>query len=67
MAEPRKVFQIEQTVAARLARRVDGTPESPYHGEIMQALGALQALMAARSALTANRRTGPARKRRRRQ
>jgi hypothetical protein len=47
MAEPRKVFKIEQTVAARLARRVDGTPESPYYGEIMQALGALQALMAA--------------------
>ncbi len=47
MAEPRKVFKIEQTVAARLARRVDGTPESPYYGDIMQALGALQALMAA--------------------
>ncbi len=47
MAEPRKVFKIEQTVAPRLACRVDGTPESPYYGDIMQALGALQALMAA--------------------
>ena len=47
MAEPRKVFRIEHTVAARPARRVHGTPVSPHHSEIVQALGALRALMAA--------------------
>ncbi len=47
MAEPRKVFRIEQTAAARTARRADGASASPYHDEITQALGALQALMAA--------------------
>jgi len=47
MAEPRKVFRIEQTAAARLKRRGDDTAASPHHGEIRQALGALQALMAA--------------------
>ena len=47
MAEPRKVFRIEQTAAARLERRVDSAAGPPHHGEIMQALGALQALLAA--------------------
>lgn len=47
MAAPRKVFRIEQTPAARLAARVNAAAVSPHHGEIMQAVGALQALMAA--------------------
>jgi len=47
MTEPRKVFRIEQTAAARLERRVDSAAGPPHHGEIMQALGALQALLAA--------------------
>jgi len=47
MAEPRKVFRIEQTAGARLPRRVDSTTASPHHGEIVQALEALRALMAA--------------------
>jgi hypothetical protein len=49
MAAPRKVFRIEQTAAARLAPRSDRTAVSSHHGEILQALGALQALMAAHS------------------
>jgi len=44
MAAPRKVFRIEQTAAARRAPPADAA--SPHHGEIMQALNALQALMA---------------------
>ena len=47
MAEPRKLFRIEQIAAARLTRPADGATVSPHHGEIMQALAALQALMAA--------------------
>lgn len=47
MAAPRKVFRIEQTAAARLAPRFDRAAVSPHHGEIVQALDALQALMAA--------------------
>jgi chemotaxis protein CheZ len=47
MAAPRKVFRIEQTAAARAAPRFDRSAVSPHHGEIAQALGALQALMAA--------------------
>jgi chemotaxis protein CheZ len=47
MAQPRRVFRIEQTAAARLVRPAPKAAGSPHHGEIMQALGALQALMAA--------------------
>jgi len=47
MPEPRRVFRIETTAAARLARRAGSASDSPHHGEILQALGALQALMAA--------------------
>ncbi len=50
MAAPRKIFRIEETVAARL--KGDGAQPPAYtgdmpahHGEIMQALGALQAMM----------------------
>ncbi len=46
MAAPRKVFRIEQTAAARFTLNADSDAASPYHGEIMQALAALQALMA---------------------
>jgi len=47
MAAPRKVFRIEQTAAARIKPRIRHSAVSPHHGEIMQALDALQALMAA--------------------
>jgi chemotaxis protein CheZ len=48
MAEPRKVFRIEQTSAARRTRNIAPVDAaSPHHSEIMQALGALQELMAA--------------------
>ncbi len=50
MPEPRKVFRIEQTAAARRVHSAPGAPASPHHGEIMQALGALQTLMAAPAA-----------------
>jgi chemotaxis protein CheZ len=53
MTQPRRVFRIEQTAAARLVRPTPKADGSPHHGEIMQALGALQALMAASPALPA--------------
>ncbi|HTZ01735.1 MAG TPA: hypothetical protein VMC05_05310 [Xanthobacteraceae bacterium] len=46
MAAPRKVFRIEQTAAARLRPPADASGAAPHHGEIKQALAALQALMA---------------------
>jgi hypothetical protein len=49
MAAPRKVFRIEQTAAARLAPRSGLAAVPSHHGEVLQALGALQALMAAQS------------------
>jgi chemotaxis protein CheZ len=52
MAAPRKIFRIEETAAARLKRDGVGATAPAYsgdmpahHGEIMQALGALQAMM----------------------
>jgi chemotaxis protein CheZ len=53
MAEPRKIFRIEETVIARRARPAPSVPDLPYHGEIMQSLVALQTLMAAAPALSA--------------
>lgn len=47
MAEPRKVFRIEEMAAARLPGSPDGAPALPHHSEIMQALAALRAAMAA--------------------
>jgi chemotaxis regulatin CheY-phosphate phosphatase CheZ len=41
MAEPRKIFRIEETVAARRSRGVDHSYDALRHGEIMAALGAL--------------------------
>ena len=49
MAAPRKIFRIEQTAAARAVPRNARAAVSSHHGEILQALGALQALMAAQS------------------
>ncbi len=46
MAAPRKIFRIEQTAAARFMPHAGSDAASPYHGEVMQALAALQALMA---------------------
>jgi chemotaxis protein CheZ len=54
MAEPRKVFRIEETAAARLARRIDGAQASLRHTEIMQALMTLRAAMAAPASQAAN-------------
>ncbi|MGA8075882.1 MAG: hypothetical protein WBD53_04450 [Xanthobacteraceae bacterium] len=45
MAAQRKIFRIEKTAAARFMPHASDAA-SPYHGEIMQALAALQALMA---------------------
>lgn len=47
MPEPRRVFRIEQTTAARRAHHAPSVSASVHGGEIMQALTALQALMAA--------------------
>jgi chemotaxis regulatin CheY-phosphate phosphatase CheZ len=49
MAAPRKVFRIEEIAAARLIRSDDVAQHAstPHHGEIMQALGALQKMMRA--------------------
>ena len=47
MPEPRRVFRIEQTAAARRMHASPAATASPHHGEIVQALAALQALMAA--------------------
>jgi chemotaxis regulatin CheY-phosphate phosphatase CheZ len=47
MAEPRKVFRIEET--ARLARRSTGAPASPRHSEVMQAHTALRGAKASPS------------------
>ncbi len=59
MAEPRKVFRIEQTAAARLVRPAPGARHAPHDGEIVQALAALQALMAAAPALPAANTAAP--------
>lgn len=53
MPEPRRVFRIEQTAAARRARPAPGAAHAPHDGEIMHALDALRALMAAAPALPA--------------
>ncbi len=47
MPEPRRVFRIEHTAAARRVHPAPGGPHAPHSGEIMQSLAALQALMAA--------------------
>ena len=46
MPEPRRVFRIEQTAAARRMHQAPGAPASPHHDEIIQALAALRATMA---------------------
>jgi chemotaxis protein CheZ len=47
MAEPRKIFRIEETAVATYGRRGDGSQASHRHAEIMQALGALSTALAA--------------------
>jgi chemotaxis protein CheZ len=54
MAEPRKVFRIEQTAASRITHSSGGTRETLRHSEIMQALTALRAVMAAPVRAAAN-------------
>ena len=46
MAEPRKIFRIEETAAARRSRGVDHSHDALRHSEIMGALGALYSEMA---------------------
>ncbi len=47
MAEPRKVFRIEQTAAARLEEAVETTQAGLRHAEIMRELRALRTALAA--------------------
>jgi len=56
MAEPRKIFRIEQTAAMRIDPRGDD-PQGLRHAEIMQELGALRALLAAAPAAPGTRAT----------
>jgi hypothetical protein len=46
MPEPRRVFRIEQTAAARRMHQAPGAPALPHHDEIIQALAALRATIA---------------------
>ena len=57
MAEPRKIFRIEQTAAMRIDPRGDD-PQGLRHAEIMQELGALRALLAAAPAAQGTRANG---------
>jgi chemotaxis protein CheZ len=47
MAEPRKVFRIEQTAGVRLEPLADGNAAAPHHTEIMRELGELRAMLTA--------------------
>jgi chemotaxis protein CheZ len=47
MPAPRKIFRIEETAVAPPARGGDDAPAPLHHGEIMEALGALRAMMGA--------------------
>jgi len=47
MPEPRKIFRIEESLVAHGARNGEARPASLRHAEIMQALGALSATLAA--------------------
>ena len=49
MAAPRKIFRIEETAAVRQPRPGDGSPALIHHDEVIQALGALRATLAAPS------------------
>jgi len=57
MAEPRKVFRIEQTAAVPIDPHVDD-PQALRHGQIMQELGALRAMLAAAPAWQGTRANG---------
>jgi len=57
MAEPRKIFRIEQTVAARLKPSVETAHDGLRHADIIEELRALRAALAA-SALPAPLREG---------
>jgi len=57
MAEPRKIFRIEQTAATRIDPRGDD-PQVLHHAEIMQELGALRAMLAAAPAAQGTRANG---------
>lgn len=53
MAEPRKIFRIEEAAAARLARGSPPSDGPQHHSEIMQALTALRSVLAALPSPTA--------------
>jgi chemotaxis protein CheZ len=46
MAEPRKKFRIEETVALRPSDAPEGAPPLPHHAELMAELASLRALLA---------------------
>jgi chemotaxis protein CheZ len=46
MTKPRKVFRIEKTTAAARLDPAGDQPQAPLHGEIMQQLSALRAMLA---------------------
>lgn len=47
MAEPRKVFRIEESAATRLGDDVEDAPAHPLHAQLMAELTALRAMLAA--------------------
>jgi chemotaxis protein CheZ len=47
MAEPRKIFRIEESAAARLAPQIEETQAALRHAEIMQELANLRTVLAA--------------------
>jgi chemotaxis protein CheZ len=53
MAEPRKVFRIQQTAAARPEEAVEATPAALLHTEVMRELAALRKALAAMAPLHA--------------
>jgi chemotaxis protein CheZ len=53
MAEPRKVFRIQQTAAARPEEVVEATPAALLHTEVMRELAALRTALAAMAPLHA--------------
>ncbi|MGB6509025.1 MAG: hypothetical protein WBF07_12945, partial [Xanthobacteraceae bacterium] len=59
MPEPRRIFRIEKTAAARRVHPAPGASASSHGGEVMQALAALQALMAAAPASLATDAAAP--------
>src|ERR1700689_4221659 len=60
MAEPRKVFRIEETAATRLGESIADAQAPLRHAELMQELAALRAALAAFSPRQSGRTDAPA-------